>query len=470
MMLIFKIFACLCLLMLSACNSQETKLQVTSFQVAQVDLSQVLWWEKMHDPVLNDLIASALSNNNQLLAAKANVLQAQAQLKAAYSAWLPTVNASVNGFLIKGWDTNIKPQGALASTPIFTSLSNLRLSGGYTGFLPDYSLNLLENINNDRLAKASLAMQRASYLSLRLSIISQTAGAYFSLLGQRQQLHAQENLIRDLQKLRHLEDVRHKDGASDYSAMASVDQELANNRASMASLQSSIRQVENTLQLLINHDPGPIVTHKKLDSLNIKNIIPAHLPAQVLGNRPDLMIAKENLIMSDAQLGLAYARFFPQISLTGLLGGSSAELVHLLKITTGLGFGQLAAAMPVFNSAFYQQIQATKAGVKVEYYNYLQTLRAALVDVDNNLTKYKRARETYNYQLQAYNAAHRGARILEARYRAGYQDRRVAMNARITLDQAQLTLIQVEIEQFNALVDAYQALAAGYKPVITVSK
>lgn len=219
MMLIFKIFACFCLLMLSACNSQETKLQATSFQVAQVDLSQVLWWKKMHDPVLNDLIASALSNNNQLLAAKANVFQAQAQLKAAYSAWLPTVNASANGFLIKGWDTNIKPQGALASIPIFTSLSNLRLSGGYTGFLPDYSLNLLQNINNDRFAKASLAMQQASYLSLRLSIISQTAGAYFSLLGQRQQLQAQENLIRDLQKLRHLEEVRHKDGASDYSTI-----------------------------------------------------------------------------------------------------------------------------------------------------------------------------------------------------------------------------------------------------------
>ena len=269
-------------------------------------------------------------------------------------------------------------------------------------------------------------------------------------------------MIKDLKKLRHLEEIRYKDGASDYSTVANVDQEVATNRALLASLQASIVQVENSLQLLTAHNPGPISTHKTLNLLIMKNIIPVHLPAGILANRPDLMIAKENLISSDAHLGLVYARFFPQISLTGLLGGSSSELVHLLKLTTGLGIAQVAAIMPIFNGVLYQQVQAAKAGVKAEYYNYVQTLRAALVDVDSSLTNYRKATEAYSYQEQGYNAALRGFRILSSRYKVGFQDRRVVMNAQLNVDHAKITLIQAKMEQMNALVGAYQALAGGY--------
>ena len=445
MKLILKIINCVCIMILSACDTHQSTpqnkfLATQTTTIAEVNLSQVLWWRKMHDPVLNDLITRALKNNNQILAAQANVLQAQAQLKAAYNAWLPTVNASANGFLLKGWDTNLNPQGPLAN-PALGAVNGIRINGGYAGFVPSYSLNILENISNTRLTKAFVALQKATYMSLRLSIISQTAGAYFTLIGQKQQLIEQENLIGDLNKLRHLEAIRYKDGASDYSALANIDQEVANNRALIATLQSSITQVENTLQLLTSREPGPVVTHKTLDSLNTKNLIPARLPAQILENRPDLMIAKENLVMSDAHLGLAYARFFPQISLTGLLGGSSVELVHLLKLTTGLGIAQLAAMMPIFNGVLYQQIQAAKAGVKAEYYNYIHQLRSALVDVDSSLNKYQKTTEAYRYQLQAYNAAQRGYRILSTRYKAGFQDRRVARNAQITVDHAKITLI-----------------------------
>ncbi|RUR12935.1 TolC family protein [Legionella sp. km772] len=466
MKFILNILTCICILLLSACTPKTTPpSKLRSLQInkgSTVNLAQVLWWKKIHDPVLNSLIAEALKNNNQILASQAKVLQAQAQLKASYNAWLPTVNASANGLLIKGWDTNLRPQGPLVTSPAVLAFNNIKINGEYSGFVPSYSLNLLENMNNNRLAKASLAMQQATHMALRLSIISQTTGAYFTLLGQKQQLREQENLIHDLKRLRHLEKVRYKDGASDYSALANIDQEIANNKASLSALQSSIRQVENSLQLLIDHAPGRITSQASLNKINIKNIIPSHIPAQVLVNRPDIIIAKENLISSDAHLGLAYAQFFPQISLTGLLGGSSVELVHLLRLTTGLGIVQIAAMMPIFNSALYQQIQAAKASVKAEYYNYIQTLRAALIDVDTSLTKHQKANEAYGHQLQAYKSAYRGYRILSARYRAGFQDRRAAMNAQIQVDQAKISLTQAKMEQLNTLVSAYQALAAGY--------
>jgi multidrug efflux system outer membrane protein len=119
--------------------------------------------------------------------------------------------------------------------------------------------------------------------------------------------------------------------------------------------------------------------------------------------------------------------------------------------------------MPLLNGVNYQQIQAAKSGVKAAYYNYVHTVRAALVDVDNNLTNYRKKTEAYQSQLQAYRASIRGYRILQSRYKSGYQDRRGAMNARITADQAEITLTLAKLEQLNSIVFVYQALAGGYK-------
>lgn len=427
------------------------------------NLSQVMWWRSMHDPVLNTLITRALNNNNQVLAAQANIMQAQAQLKAAHNAWLPTLNGNANAFGGKGWDTRIQPEGSLSQTTLFNHIDNLNIKGFYAGFVPNYSLNLLENINNTKLAKASLEEQKAFYNATRLSIISQTAGAYFSLLGYKEQLAEQKQLIQHLKKLRELENVRYKGGANDYSNLATVDQQIADNQAYTASIETSIVQTQNALQLLTNHAPGSILIHKTLDSVVTQKIIPIKLSAQVLQSRPDIMISREQLNRADANLGLSYSRLFPQFSLTGLLGGSSVELVHLLKLSTGLGVAQLSALVPLFNGVNYQQIQAAKSGVKAAYYNYLHTVLAALVDVDNNLTHYQKSKEYCQNQLQAYKASLRAYRIQQSRYKNGYQDCRGVINASLTADKARINFILAKMEQLNSLVLVYQSVGGGYQ-------
>jgi NodT family efflux transporter outer membrane factor (OMF) lipoprotein len=453
----------ICLLMGCAPASSKNKAPYPAPLIHKNDLSQLKWWKQMNDPLLNQLIHQALSSNNQILAASANIVQAQAQLKSAYFAWLPSVNVSAKGFSFKGWDTHSTPEGLLAQSPLSSSLNSLQGHVRYVNFAPSYSLNILENLNNAKLATASLERQKAIYMSTRLSIISQTTGSYFTLLGQKQQYTEQKQLIQHLRHLRQLEEVRYKDGGSDYSALADIDQELSNNQASLNAIESSMRQVENALQLLINHEPGPILTHQTLHSIPNTYAIPPHLKAQVLQNRPDIMIAKEELNQADAHLGLSYAAFFPQFSLTGLLGGSSVELVHLLKLTTGLGIVQMAASMPILNGVNYQQIKASKAAIKVAYYNYAQIVRAALVDVDNCLTKQQKSKQAYNNHLKALQASTRAYGIILARYKAGYQDRRSVVQAQIKLTQEHINLTLAKMDYLNSLVEVYQALAGGYQ-------
>ena len=427
------------------------------------DLSQLKWWEKMHDPVLNRLIKQALAKNNQIKNAQSNILQAQAQLQAAHFAWIPTLKASGNGFTGGTWDNQLTPKGTLLKlAPALGQTGLAHFRGYYGGFAPDYSLNILKNLNADKLARATLGIQVATYQSTRLTIISQIAGSYFMLLGEVEQEKLQTKLIRDLKKSRQLEWDRYKDGGSDLSKVVQIDKQLANNKAALSSIKNSIAQVENALQVLLNRNPGPLRSQGTIHQLSMKGLIPPNLPSSVLKHRPDVIVAKENLKVTLANLGIAYSEFFPNISLTGLLSKASLDLERLLNLSTGLWIADIAASMPIFNGANYEQVQAAKAGVQAAYFNYAQTLRQVFSDVDNSLTNQQKMNEAYIYQLEALQAAQKSYALALAKYQAGAEDYREVMNAAITKDNAKLDLNTAKIQQLDAIVGVYQSLAGGY--------
>ena len=427
------------------------------------DFSHSMWWKKMHDPVLNQLIITALANNNQVQTAQANSQQAQAKLMQARFAWLPTLGATSNGFMGGGWDSQFSPEGALAQSPALSKMGNLNFHGYYNGFVPSYSLNILANIHNNKLALASLNMQRAIYESTCLSIISQVSGAYFMLLGHKKQLQEQSQLVHDLKAVRRLEFVRFKDGASDLVTVTTLDQQIVNSEASLSSIENSIAQIENAIQVLLNRNPGAVITDRDINSLSVRGLIPSHLSSAVLKNRPDVIIAQERLKMSEANIGLAYANFFPAISLTGVLGGASAELSHVLKLSTGLWVAEVMGSMSLLNGAAYKQIDASKAGYSAAYFTYAQTIRLAFADVDNSLTNQQKINAIYSNKLKAFQTAKMVYKLALARYQAGAKDYRDVANAQVNVDYAKLDLNVAKMQQLDSIVGVYQALAGGYK-------
>lgn len=87
------------------------------------DLSRVAWWNKLHDPELNQLIMQALRCNDTIKRSYATIEQAQAQLKAAQYAWIPTLDATATGFSGGTWNSHVTPRGQLANNPFFKSFS-----------------------------------------------------------------------------------------------------------------------------------------------------------------------------------------------------------------------------------------------------------------------------------------------------------------------------------------------------------
>ncbi len=150
------------------------------------DLSRLAWWMALHDPELDDLLLKALACNDKIKSAYATIESAQAQLKSAQYAWLPTFNYTASGFNGSTWNSQATPGSLITSPlPFFTRLTNIKFHGYLTGFVPKYDLNILKNLSNIKAAKATLAMQEAQAESIKLSIISQMTGTYFMLLSQR---------------------------------------------------------------------------------------------------------------------------------------------------------------------------------------------------------------------------------------------------------------------------------------------
>lgn len=432
------------------------------FESNSTDFSQLQWWKKFQNPLLNSLIIQALKNNNELKMAQGNILQAQAQLKSAEYAWIPTLSASGMGLAGNTYMTNMTPQGSLARALPAGSVGNTNFNVWEGGFVPSYTFNVFANLNQTKLAQASLEMQQAAFNATRLSIISQVSGGYFMLLGQKQQLLLQRQLLADLDKLSQLQQLKITVGTADQTNLKLLQQQYQDANAKIPQIENSIAATENALKVLLGENPGKINSSEYLEHYDLNGIIPTNLPSAILKNRPDILLAEDNLKMANANVGLANSVFFPTISLTGNIGGASVALSNLFSVGTGFWFMQAAANMPILNASSYEQIKAAKGGYYVAYYNYVQTIKAAFADVDNSLTNQQKMDAAYAASKKSYQALAEYYHLIETKYRVGTADKLTALNARLLLDNSALNLNSAKMQQLNSIVGVYQSLAGGY--------
>lgn len=426
------------------------------------DFSQLAWWEKFNDLILNSLITRALNNNNQIKVAQGNIIQAQAQLKAAQYAWIPTLNASGLGLAGNTYATNMTPQGSLSQLMPSGSMGNTNFSVWQGGFVPSYTFNVFANINQTKLAKASLEMQQASVNATKLSIIGQISGAYFMLLGQRKQLFLQQQIIADIANLYQLQQLKVSVGTSDNFILMLLQQQLEDAKAKIPALENSIAHTENAIQTLLGNNPGAIATSRDINSYDLQHIVPANLPSAVLKNRPDILMAENNLKMANANIGLANSTFFPTISLTGNIGAASVALSNLFSVGTGYWFAQAAASMPILNASSFEQVKAAKGGYYVAYYNYMQTVKSAFADVDNSLTNQDKINQQYLATQKSDTAIMQYYQLMQVKYQVGTTDKINLINAKLATDNSALNLNQVKMQQLSSIVQVYQSLAGGY--------
>ncbi|MCC2625382.1 MAG: hypothetical protein K0R14_1255 [Burkholderiales bacterium] len=423
----------------------------------QQNFSDTSWWKKFNDPVLDNMIEQALKNNNNIQAAIGNINVASAQLKQINMAWVPVINlgasATAGQVLNLG---GIPPINGVpvASTDDFTFYQ--------AGLIPVYSLNIAKQIKQADMAKLNLSANRYAKNAVRLTVISQVAGSYFSLLALNEQLTEQKQLITDLEEGLRLTKLQYSNGIATLNDVQQYEMQLQNAKMNIPGIEDNIVHTENALQILMNKNPGHIATNNKFENIQTDGKIPANLPSTVLRNRPDIMQAEEQLKSANVNIGVAYSNYFPTITLTSPLGAFTSQLTSLFNPSGDFWAATAAVSMPILNLGIDEIVKKSKAQYYIAYYNYIQVVKGAFAEVDNNLSSVSKMENKRVTANRLYASAKLNAKLNQTNYELGYSSYPDTISSRINADNSKMLVTGAKLQQLQAIVATYQAMAGGY--------
>jgi multidrug efflux system outer membrane protein len=227
-------------------------------------------------------------------------------------------------------------------------------------------------------------------------------------------------------------------------------------------LEREIAQQENFINVLLGHNPGPIPRGLDIDAL-VFPAVPGGLPASLLERRPDIRQAEQNLIAANADIGVAKAAYFPDISLTGLLGLESAQLSDLFKGSSKTWSFGGSVLQPIFNAGRLSgQVALAEASQRQALYTYEKSIISAFQDVDNALVDRTKFGQIRAEQAKNVLALFRFRDLAVLRYTEGATIYLEVANAEQSLFNAQLAYVTTQSQLFQSYANLYKAMGGGW--------
>jgi NodT family efflux transporter outer membrane factor (OMF) lipoprotein len=428
------------------------------------------WWRGFHSAELDGLIEDARAHDFDLLAAIAQVREADQQVRLAGAPLLPTLSGNGGGTWSRAGNNGT---GRISSFTNAQGNTGLTLANGktYTD-TRSYSANLSVSWEVDvwgkllaqqQAAEATALYSRFEQEAVALTAVTSVATTWLTALSYQDRLAVAERNLHDAEDI--LRAIRGRLDAGTASLLDVSQQEaLADGiRAEIPSFRSQFEQEVNALAILVGRPPERIsVAAGTLNTLPLPEVTPG-LPSQLLARRPDVAAAEAQLRAANANIRAARASFFPQISLTGQDGYESTALNTLFQPESVLTQITGSLAQTIFdNGSLSAQYEYDKARYDELLADYRKTVVQALSDVENALVAYRYATEQEALERRAVDTAQRAADIARAQLLAGTSDLVTALQAQSTLFTDLDTLAQVRLARFIALIDLYKALGGGW--------
>ena len=420
-------------------------------------LADTKWPDLYPDEKLKQLIATALAHNMDLDLASERVEEARARYRITGAAQYPFVNAE-------------EQAGAVRYSTIGTNLQNgsvasKNLTYSQTGAVLSWELDFWGRIR--RLKESA----RAEYLSTEearrgvvVSLIGDVAGDYFTLRERDLELQIARSTRDIAQRNLELMRTRHDHGVSTGLDVRQAEQFLYLATVRIASVEGDIGQAENALNLLLGNLPGDIERGRPIESFVLPPQLPAGLPSSLIDRRPDVRAAEQKLISANAQIGVAKAYYFPQITLTGLLGVQSRALTQLFTGPASYFTLSPDALLPIFNAGQVRvAVRLSEAQQREMLTSYQKTIYTAFHEVSDALIRYDRTREERAQQDHLVQSLTEATHLSTLRYQGGADSYLQVLSAERDLFQGQLTQAQLRLQELVAYVDLYRALGGGWQ-------
>jgi multidrug efflux system outer membrane protein len=412
------------------------------------------WWDQFGDPVLNELVESALRENRDVRIAAARVDQFIGALATTRSQLYPQIG-----------------YGAEASRNRASRVGQPPLPPGADEYFSLYQASLGASWQMDlfgrvrRLTEASQARVYASEQAQRgvvLSLVTSVATSYIMLRALDRQLEIAQATARNFGATARLFDLRFKNGIAAKTEVMQITSQHQQALAAIPAFEQAIAAQENLISILLGRNPGPIPRGKTIDQF-VAPQIPADMPAALLQRRPDILQAEQNLVAANANVGAARALYYPSISITGLLGSVSTAFGSFLTGPASAGLIAAGVTGPIFTFGGIEGQVASAEAQKVQaVLFYQQTILGAFRETNDALTGSQKKIMEVELQYGRVKALREFARLSKLRFDkgvAGYLDVLVAENELFAADLAAVGLLA---DRYTQLVNVYQAMGGGW--------
>lgn len=422
---------------------------ITDLEV-QPQIELAAWREFFPSPDVRQLIELALGNNRDLRIAAANVAEAQGLYQIQQREYLPDIGIN----------------GAGTSTRNSTNLTgddNISRSYSANVGLVSYEIDFwgrIRNLNDAALASyfGTLEAQRSS----QLSIISETANAYYNWLAATENLRLADETLESRKKSMELIKLRETVGISSALDIAQAQVALVTVEAQRAQNQRTLSNFKAALELLVGTPIDQLLANQKNGHKpEFKLQIPDNLDSSILLSRPDIIRSEEALRAANANIGAARAAFFPRVSLVGSTGLASSDLSDLFGSGSSTWTFTPSIALPLFGNSNQANLDVAKARQQRSVAEYEKAIQTAFSEVYTNAQARIARRAEIDANTRLVTAQQDRLKLAEARYRAGLDSYTEVLDSQQNLFSAEQALLESERGEVEAVIQLYKALGGG---------
>jgi multidrug efflux system outer membrane protein len=415
-------------------------------------LADEKWWELFKDPELQTLIRTALKQNYDLRIAASRVLQAREQVTITRSNQFPNLGVG----------------------PSFSGVKSPAIPGVFGGYsyLAD-ALNLTASWNPDfwgryrRATEGARATLRATEWGQRAivsSLVEDVATDYLQLREYDFELDIEKRSLESRKQSLELTQKLERGGATSMVDVKQAEQLVEEAAELIPQTEQAIQQEENAISLLLGQNPGPVTRGLAFTEQPNIDDVPAGLPSQLLERRPDIQEAEQNLIAANAQIGVARAQLFPQVSLTGTGGVESIGLGNIFSWGARSWNFTTSATQPIFNAGSLRaNVRLSEEQKRQAVLTYQQSIQTAFEQVSNALIANRKLREYRFHQEALTEATKESSRLAQVRYKGGVTSYLEVLTNETNFLTSEIALARARLAERLETVQLYNALGGGWQ-------
>lgn len=420
-------------------------------------IADLKWFEVFRDEQLQELIRTALSQNYDLRDAIARVDAARANLGITRADQYPNFGI--------GADVTTGEQSRRGQ---FTIPSGTSRERSYTTVflnLFTFEIDIWGRLRRaTESARAQLLAEDWNRKTVITTLISDVATAYFNLLELDMELAISKNTLVTRQESLRLIRVQQKGGIATLLDVRQGEQLVYSAAESIPDSERQIEQTENQISLLLGRNPGTITRGRLLTEQQMLPEVPAGLPSSLLERRPDIQAAEQILVAANANIGVAKAAYFPEITLTGEFGFQSTSLSNLFSGSRRAWAFVPQITYPIFDAGRTRfGVERAEAEQRSTLAQYEKAIQLAFRDVSDALVQYQKVREIRAERELLVTALQDRKRLAYLTYRGGVDTLLNALDADRDLFNAELSLAQIRLSELLSLVQLYRALGGGWQ-------